>query len=71
MCVLDIILQDIEKLQKCMLELLPTFKGLPNRIEDIGTFEGIRFINDAIATTPESTIAAIRTFDYTLETIFL
>lgn len=71
MTVLDIIMQDSEKLHHCMSEILPKFQGLPNRIEDIGTFEGIRFINDAIATTPESTIAAIETFDEKLETLFL
>ena len=68
---MDIILEDDEKLCNLSTDILPVFQGLPHRIEDIGTYEGIRFIDDAIATTPESTIAAIETFDEKLETIFL
>lgn len=37
-----------------------TFKGLPHRLECIGEFRGITFYDDAISTTPESTIAAIQ-----------
>lgn len=69
--VLDIILQEKEQLKKLLHSVLPTFYGLPDRIEHIGTYEDILFINDAIATTPESTIAAIDTFDTTLQTLFL
>lgn len=69
--VMDIIMQDSEQLQALSSKILPVFQGLPHRIEDIGTYEGIRFIDDAIATTPESTIAAIETFDEKLETLFL
>lgn len=71
LCVMDIILEDEEKLHSLSTQILPIFQGLPHRIEDIGTYEGIRFIDDAIATTPESTIAAIETFDEKLETLFL
>lgn len=42
---------------------LQTFKGLPHRLEIIGTFDGITFINDSIATIPEATIAALDTID--------
>lgn len=52
-------------------KVLPLFIGLPHRLENIGVYEGIRFINDAIATTPQSTIAAINTFDGELETLFI
>ncbi len=69
--ILDNIILNKEKLKQVLKDILPSFSGLPNRIEDIGTYEGIRFINDAIATTPESTIAAIETFWWQLQTIFL
>mgnify|MGYP002725509505 CR=1 FL=1 len=41
---------------------LSSFKSLPHRLEDIGEFSGIRFINDSISTVPESTIAAVKAF---------
>jgi UDP-N-acetylmuramoyl-L-alanine---L-glutamate ligase len=40
-------------------------------MEKVGTFNGITFINDAIATTPESTLAAIKTFSPDIGTLFL
>jgi len=35
------------------------FKALPHRLEPIGEFKGISFYDDAISTTPESTMAAL------------
>lgn len=35
------------------------FKALPHRLEKVGTFKGVTFYDDAISTTPESTIAAL------------
>ena len=40
---------------------LKTFKPLPHRLENVGISQGIIFYDDAISTTPESTIAALRT----------
>lgn len=68
---LDMVIWDVQKISYILEEVLPVFGGLPNRIEDIGTYEGIRFINDAIATTPESTMAAIHTFWDKLQSLFL
>lgn len=42
---------------------LQSFKGLPHRIELVGTFGGVTFYNDSIATIPEAAIAAIRTIE--------
>lgn len=42
---------------------LHRFKSLPHRLEFVGEFHGRRFYNDSISTTPESTIAALQSFD--------
>ena len=47
-----------------------TFEPLHHRIEPIGTFNGISFYDDAISTTPESTIKAIEALG-NVKTIFL
>lgn len=52
-------------------ETLTTFKGLPHRMENIWTYGGIVRIDDAISTTPESTIQAIQTFGKQVDTILL
>ncbi len=39
---------------------LQSFRGLPQRLELIATLDGLTFYNDSTATTPESTIAALR-----------
>ncbi len=69
--ILDTLIWDRVQIAEILLEILPNFVGLPHRLEDIWVYEWIRFINDAIATTPESTIAAIHTFDTTIQTLFL
>jgi len=50
---------------------LKNFKWLSHRLENIWTFSWITFIDDAISTTPESTIEAIKTFWEKIWTIFL
>jgi len=52
-------------------ETLCHFKWLPHRLEEIWTYKGILFIDDSIATTPESTIAAIKTYEHKIWTLFL
>jgi UDP-N-acetylmuramoylalanine--D-glutamate ligase len=42
---------------------LAAFRGLPQRLEQIALIDGRRFYNDSTATTPESTIAALRSLD--------
>lgn len=46
-----------------MQQAVRSFAPLPNRLEDLGTINGIRFVNDSYATGPLPTIAAIRSFD--------
>ena len=45
------------------IESLITFKTLPHRLEYIGEFEGIKFVNDSISTVPQSTIAAVKSIN--------
>ncbi len=44
-------------------EGIRTFNGLPHRLELVAENNGIKYYNDSISTTPESTIAAIKSFD--------
>ncbi len=47
------------------------FSGLPHRLEYVGTYGDILFYDDAISTTPESTMAAVRTFGKSLGSLIL
>lgn len=49
---------------------LTTFEPLPHRLQHVGSFHGIDFYDDAISTTPESTVAALDALK-NVETIFL
>jgi len=42
---------------------LQEFQGLPHRLELVREVAGVRYYNDSIATTPESTLAAIEAFE--------
>jgi UDP-N-acetylmuramoylalanine--D-glutamate ligase len=46
-----------------MLEATEEFQGVPHRLEFIGEFNGAKWYNDSIATAPERTMAALRSFD--------
>jgi UDP-N-acetylmuramoylalanine--D-glutamate ligase len=56
--------------EKKIKKALEKFNPLPHRLECVGNFSGILFIDDAISTTPESTIMALETIPG-IETIFL
>ena len=70
--ILDIInSDDLEKNIKSLKSVLSIFTWLPHRIQNIWVYQWITFIDDAIATTPESTIAAIKTYEHNIWTILL
>ena len=46
-----------------MLEAVEDFHGVPHRLELVRELRGVRWYNDSIATAPERSMAAIRSFD--------
>ncbi|MCQ3937895.1 MAG: UDP-N-acetylmuramoyl-L-alanine--D-glutamate ligase [Chloroflexi bacterium] len=46
-----------------MLEAVEEFRGVPHRLEFVRELRGARWYNDSIATAPERSMAAIRSFD--------
>ena len=44
-------------------KVVQEFKGLPHRLEFVGTTQKVDYYNDSFSTTPETSIAAIRAFD--------
>ncbi len=48
-----------------ILKAVESFNGLTHRLENIGTFNGVQYINDSISTCPSTAIAAVRAFDKT------
>lgn len=46
-----------------ILSGLDSFQGLPHRLQYLGEYQGRRFYNDSLATTPESAICALEAFE--------
>ncbi len=40
-----------------------SFEGIPHRLEEVGSADRVRYVNDSIATTPERARAALRAYD--------
>ncbi len=43
-------------------EIAQEFKGLEHRLEEVATVDGVTYFDDSFSTTPETTIAAIKSF---------
>lgn len=53
-----------------IISAVASFEPLPHRLQTVGVFQGITFIDDAISTSPESTIAALDAIPH-VKTLFL
>ena len=54
-----------------MKDAIRTFKPLPHRLEPIGTYKGIAFYDDSIATVPDATLAALDALGSNVQTLIL
>src|SRR5207245_133104 len=52
-------------------EAVRTFAALPHRLEHAGTYNGIRFYDDSIATVPEATLAALEALGSDVQTLVM
>ncbi len=57
--------------QEIIHEVIENFTTLKHRLEYVGEYNGIYFYNDSLSTTPESTIAGIRSFSGKINTLIL
>ena len=46
-----------------IVEALRQFTGLEHRLENVGSFAGIAYVNDSLGTTPAAAVAAISAFE--------
>jgi len=44
-------------------QAIKSFEPIEHRLETVAIVKGVRYVNDSIATTPEATIMALRSFD--------
>jgi UDP-N-acetylmuramoylalanine--D-glutamate ligase len=54
-----------------MREAVRTFHALPHRLEPVGTYRGIAFYDDSIATVPDATLAALDALGSNVQTVIL
>src|SRR6202011_1098550 len=46
-----------------MRRAIGAFKGVPHRLQTVAERDGVRFVDDSIATAPERSIAALQAYD--------
>ncbi|MFA6305885.1 MAG: UDP-N-acetylmuramoyl-L-alanine--D-glutamate ligase [Candidatus Gracilibacteria bacterium] len=46
-----------------MKQVVQTFAGLPHRLEFVDEVDGVKYYNDSFSTTPETSMAAVDSFD--------
>ncbi len=54
-----------------LIDTLTQFSPLPHRLEEIGSINGVTFVNDSISTVPQATINALETFGTRVKTLIL
>jgi UDP-N-acetylmuramoylalanine--D-glutamate ligase len=54
-----------------MRSAIHTFRPLPHRIEPVGTYKGIAFYDDSIATVPDATLGALEALGPGVQTLLL
>ncbi|MDR2191171.1 MAG: hypothetical protein LBP53_08675 [Candidatus Peribacteria bacterium] len=65
-------LADVLEVNRSILhQTIKQFQPVRHRLQYVGTFQGIEFYDDAISTTPESTIAALEALGEKVETLLL
>lgn len=48
---------------EAMRRAIQVFTGVEHRLEEVGTMDGVLYVNDSIATAPERTLAALAAFN--------
>ncbi len=56
---------------EAMGKIARSFAGVPHRLETVLASDGVTWVNDSIATSPERAIAGLRSFDHTAQTLIL
>ncbi|OGJ59785.1 UDP-N-acetylmuramoylalanine--D-glutamate ligase [Candidatus Peribacteria bacterium RIFCSPHIGHO2_01_FULL_55_13] len=57
--------------ERVSIPVIQNFQGLPHRLQSLGIRHGAEWVDDAISTTPESTIAALNALGDRVATIIL
>jgi UDP-N-acetylmuramoylalanine--D-glutamate ligase len=57
--------------ERVSIPVIENFRGLPHRLQSLGIHHGAEWVDDAISTTPESTIAALDALGDRVSTIIL
>lgn len=52
-------------------EAIRSFRPLPHRLEPVGTYNGVEFYDDSIATVPDATLAALDALGKNVQTLIL